>query len=307
MSPAADFTSGPTSITANGTYNYLAKHAKAYSISVAIDSSLYELSAAASTNFTITQRGLTISFTGWYIYNNNGTPTYTDSGSYGATNSYRTGSYAYTYAGETKPEGLRFKVNNLQNSETIGIKFSMDRAATHMSVGSSSAAGSTTEASTANTTYTKNVSNSNYVYVLSKNIGAIKVSVTGIADGTTGTAALATDYSLTTKNQTVTISKKTVTPSWGSTSSYTYTGSAQGRTATVSATLADGGVFAGVYNFGWDALDEIELAFARQPKTVEILGLDGKLKPAKFRVENGVLKIARRLEPMYPVFIKAGF
>ena len=72
-------------------------------------------------------------------------------------------------------------------------------------------------------------------------------------------------------------------------------------------TQRDGSEFVCVYNFGWDPLDEIELGFSREPKSVKILGADGEFADAKFAVSGGVLKVKRKLEPMYPVFLKIGF
>ncbi|MBQ6534373.1 MAG: hypothetical protein IJI37_04320, partial [Opitutales bacterium] len=72
-------------------------------------------------------------------------------------------------------------------------------------------------------------------------------------------------------------------------------------------TQKDGREFVCVYNFGWDPLEEIELGFSREPKSVKILGADGKFADAKFAVSGGVLKVKRKLEPMYPVFLKIGF
>ena len=73
-----------------------------------------------------------------------------------------------------------------------------------------------------------------------------------------------------------------------------------------SGTLKDGSEVLGLFNFGWDPLEEIELGFSKEPKSVKMLNLKGEWENIEFKVEKDkqILIIKKRLEPMYPLFFK---
>ncbi len=74
-----------------------------------------------------------------------------------------------------------------------------------------------------------------------------------------------------------------------------------------SLTQKDSSELVGLFNFGWDPLENIELAFSEKPKSVEILQKNGKWQKAKFSAEKNILNISKKLEPMYPVVMKLKF
>ncbi len=74
-----------------------------------------------------------------------------------------------------------------------------------------------------------------------------------------------------------------------------------------SGTLKDGSELVGLFNFGWDILDKVELAFSQKPTSVEILNKQGKWEKSDFSIEEGVMKVNRALEPMYPIVLKLRF
>ena len=74
-----------------------------------------------------------------------------------------------------------------------------------------------------------------------------------------------------------------------------------------SGTLKDGSEVVGLFNFGWDPREVIELGFSKEPKEVKILNLKGKWEKVEFEVKKdkkgkAILEIKKRLEPMYPLF-----
>ena len=74
-----------------------------------------------------------------------------------------------------------------------------------------------------------------------------------------------------------------------------------------SATLNDGSEFVGLFNFGFDPLDNIELATLQVPKSVKMLNKKGKWENVKFSVNNKILTIPTKLEPMYPAMLRINF
>ncbi len=74
-----------------------------------------------------------------------------------------------------------------------------------------------------------------------------------------------------------------------------------------SLTQKDGSELVGLFNFGWDPLEQIELAFSEKPKSVDILQKNGKWQKVDFSTEGNLLKIKQKLEPMYPVVLKLNF
>ena len=73
-----------------------------------------------------------------------------------------------------------------------------------------------------------------------------------------------------------------------------------------SGTLKDGSEVVGLFNFGWDPLDVIELGFSKEPKEILMLNIKGQWEKVEFLVKKNkkVLAIKKRLEPMYPMFFK---
>lgn len=69
-------------------------------------------------------------------------------------------------------------------------------------------------------------------------------------------------------------------------------------------TQKDGSELVGLFNFGWDPLDEVELMFAEKPSKVMMLKKDGKWESVKYSIEGKLLKVHQKLEPMYPMVLK---
>ena len=74
-----------------------------------------------------------------------------------------------------------------------------------------------------------------------------------------------------------------------------------------SATLNDGSEFVGLFNFGFDPLENIELATIQTPKSVKILQKNGEWKEVAFTFDNKILTIPTKLEPMYPAMLRIDF
>lgn len=73
-----------------------------------------------------------------------------------------------------------------------------------------------------------------------------------------------------------------------------------------SGTLEDGGELMGLFNFGWDVLDKIELAYSVKPASVKIMTQKGGWESVPFSAKDGLLTVNRKIEPMYPIVLKIG-
>jgi len=71
-----------------------------------------------------------------------------------------------------------------------------------------------------------------------------------------------------------------------------------------SHTLKDNSELVGLFNFGYDPLETVELAFTEKPKSLKILTKQGKWEDLNFDVNGNILSISKRLEPMYPMILK---
>ena len=240
----AAFTDGPTSITGNtgftngtGSFDYLAIHAGSYTVTLSIsNSSNYELAAAASESFTISQKGIT--FTYYQAYFESNAITYTNA-AFSSASGYRTANNTYTYAGSGSAYAQGFRVafsDGPVSTETIQVAFTTGAVA-YIGSGTATSGSASSYTSRAAGNYTATISSSQYIWVVADAIGRVDVNLTGIGDGT----GKASDYSVTTRTNYFTINKKAVNADWtGNGSEFKYTGSAQGATAAVASTEAYG-------------------------------------------------------------------
>ena len=67
--------------------------------------------------------------------------------------------------------------------------------------------------------------------------------------------------------------------------------------------LNDGRLLVGIWNIGFDPLEELDLVVDKLPTSVKQLMKDGSFANVDFTASGDRITVATRVEPMYPVVL----
>jgi hypothetical protein len=70
-----------------------------------------------------------------------------------------------------------------------------------------------------------------------------------------------------------------------------------------AARMKDGGLFAALFNLGYDVIEEMPFDVEGDVTSVSTLGADGKELPLSFRREGAVVTVEKTALPMDPVIL----